>query len=227
MKLDYAEARRLLRRSRSGALGSVSLAMPGFPFVSLLPYVLDEACRPLFLLSGLAEHTKNLLADPRASLLVAEGQGGVLEQVRLTLLGTVERVELDVPERVRFLRYCPESEKFLALGDFAFFRMAPLKARFIGGFGRMGWMDVIPSPHVLAPRDEAALLEILARRAPAGVRLEGLDAEGLDIVVAGISRRIDLMPTHTGPDALLEAAVDGMERAGLNMPADPPAGMFA
>ena len=227
MKLDYAEARRLLRRSRSGALGSVSLAMPGFPFVSLLPYVLDEACRPLFLLSGLAEHTKNLLADPRASLLVAEGQGGLLEQARLTLLGKVERVELDVPGRLRFLRYSPESEKFLALGDFSFFRMAPLKARFIGGFGRMGWMDAIPLPHVLVPREEAALLEILARRAPAGVRVEGVDAEGLDIVVAGISRRIDLMPTHTGPDALLEAAVDGMERAGLNMPADPPAGMFA
>lgn len=152
MKLDYAEARRLLRRSRSGALGSVSLAMPGFPFVSLLPYVLDEACRPLFLLSGLAEHTKNLLADPRASLLVAEGLGSVLEQARLTLLGTVERVELDAPGRVRFLRYCPESEKLLALGDFAFFRMAPLKARFIGGFGRMGWMDATPMPHVLAPR---------------------------------------------------------------------------
>lgn len=227
MKLDYAEVRHLLRRSRSGALGSVSLAMPGFPFVSLLPYVLDEACRPLFLLSGLAEHTKNLLADPRASLLVAEGQGGLLEQARLTLLGTVERVELDVPGRVRFLRYSPESEKFLALGDFSFFRMAPLKARFIRGFGRMGWMDATPMPHVLAPGEEAALLEVLARRAPAGLRVEGVDAEGLDIVAAGVSRRIDLTPTHTGLDALLEAAVNGMARAGLTMPADPPAGIFA
>lgn len=227
MKLDYAEARRLLRRGRSGALGSVSLAMPGFPFVSLLPYVLDEACHPLFLLSSLAEHTKNLRADSRASLLVAEGQGGVLEQARLTLQGTVERVELDAPGRVRFLRYSPESANFLTLGDFAFFRMAPLKARLIGGFGRMGWMDATPLPQVLSLQEEAALLEVLAPKAPAGVRVAGLDVEGLDIVVAGVDRRIDLKPVQAGPEALIAAALEGMARAGLLVSADPPPGMLA
>lgn len=227
MKPDYAEARDLLRRGRSGALGSLSLAMPGFPFVSLLPYVLDEACQPVFLLSSLAEHTRNLLADSRASLLVAEGQGGVLEQARLTLLGTVGRVELDAPGRARFLRYSPESAEFLALGDFTFFRMRPLRARFIGGFGRMGWMDAAPVPRVLPPQQEAALVEALARRAPAGVRVEGLDAEGVDVLVAGVCRRIRLEPAQAGPDTLFEAALDGMERAGLFGPEGPAAGVLA
>lgn len=227
MKPDYAEARELLRRGRSGALGSVSLAMPGFPFVSLLPYVLDEACQPVFLLSNLAEHTRNLVADSRASLLVAEGQGGVLERPRLTLLGTVERVELDAPGRARFLRYSPESAEYLALGGFAFFRMRPLRARFIGGFGRMGWVEVVPLPDVLPPQREATLLDALACRVPTGVRVEGLDVEGVDVVVAGVGRRIRLTPPHAGPEALLEAALDGMARAGLFGAEDPAAGLLA
>jgi hypothetical protein len=64
MKLDYTEVRRLLRTGRSGALGSISVAMSGYPFVSLLPYGLDERGRPLFLLSRLAEHTKTCWLIP-------------------------------------------------------------------------------------------------------------------------------------------------------------------
>ena len=70
MKVDYSEVRRLLRLGAPGALGTHSASVEGYPFVSNVPYVLDGCCRPLFLLSGLAEHTRNLLADPRASLLV-------------------------------------------------------------------------------------------------------------------------------------------------------------
>ena len=73
MRIDYAEVRALLRQSRSGALGTHSVAMAGFPFVSAVPFVADALGRPAFLLSGLAEHTRNLLADPRASLLVTDG----------------------------------------------------------------------------------------------------------------------------------------------------------
>lgn len=138
MKIDYAEARKLLRRSRSGALGSHSVAAPGYPFVTLLPYVLDEACQPLFLLSGLAEHTRNLVADPRASFLVADGDGGPLQQARLTLIGRVKPVSLSDAGVARYLRYSPESSDYLALGDFRFFRMEPEKVRYIGGFARMG-----------------------------------------------------------------------------------------
>ena len=53
------------------ALQLLSAAMPGYPFVTLLPYALDGRGAPLFLISSLAEHTRNLQADPRASLLVA------------------------------------------------------------------------------------------------------------------------------------------------------------
>ncbi|NUN53922.1 MAG: pyridoxamine 5'-phosphate oxidase family protein [Planctomycetaceae bacterium] len=154
MKVDYSEVRRLLRLGSAGALGTQSASVAGYPFTSSLPYALDGACRPLFLISGLAEHTRNLLADPRASLLVFEGEGGRLDQARVTLLGRVLPVTLCEEVQARYLRYQPEAAGYLALGDFRFFRMEPDKARFIGGFGRMSWVD--PESYVRAEADPLA-----------------------------------------------------------------------
>lgn len=229
MKPDYSEVRRLLRAGRSGALGTLSVAMPGYPFVSLLPYGLDGACRPLFLLSRLAEHTKNLLVDPRASLMVAD-EGlftGPLEKVRLTVLGSVERADLDESARSRFLRYNPESAEFIDWSDFGFYRLQPLKARFIGGFGRMGWLDTVPLPHVLEPREETKVLDRLAARVPAGMRVEGVDPEGIDLVVAGVRRRVEFGSVHTGPEALLRAAGDVLDSAGATEPSGPSTERYA
>ena len=94
MKVDYSEVRRLLRLGLHGALGTHSASIAGYPFTSSLPYALDGACRPLFLISGLAEHTRNLLADPRASLLVLEGEGGFLEALKDRVLKRAHAVIL-------------------------------------------------------------------------------------------------------------------------------------
>ena len=112
MKVDYSEVRRLLRLGAAGALGTHSASLEGYPFASSLPYALDGACRPLFLISGLAEHTRNLLADPRASLLVLEGEGGRLDQARVTLLGRVLPVTPDEDLQARYLRYQPEAAAY-------------------------------------------------------------------------------------------------------------------
>lgn len=220
MKVDYSEVRRLLRLGSAGALGTHSASLEGYPFTSSLPYVLDEACRPLFLISGLAEHTRNLLADPRASLLVLEGEGGRLDQARVTLLGRVLPVTPDENLQARYLRYRPEAAGYLALGDFRFFRMEPEKARFIGGFGRMGWVGACPPPWQLDARTEAGLVDALGRRAPGGVSVLGLDFEGLDVRICGVFRRLELSPPGPDPDSLLALAVDTLSRA-LAAPPDP------
>ncbi|MBT9498464.1 pyridoxamine 5'-phosphate oxidase family protein [Zoogloea sp.] len=206
MRVDYAEARKLLRRSRSGALGTHSVAAPGYPFVTLLPYVADEACRPVFLLSGLAEHTRNILADARASLLVADGEGGLLQQARVTLIGLVTPVVLDEAALGRYLRYSPESADYLALGDFRFFRMEPERVRYIGGFARMGWADASVPAQTLDSTAEAALVVDLARQAPVGVSVLGVDFEGLNVRICGVFRRFDLHPVNPTLAALGEAA---------------------
>lgn len=206
MRIDDAEARRLLRLCRSGALGTHSVAAPGYPFVSLLPYVLDGACRPLFLLSGLAEHSRNLLDDPRSSLLVWSGDGGPLQQARLTVLGKLEPVELDAATQARFLRYSPESADYLALGDFRFFRLEPERLRLIAGFGRMGWGDAPRLQYEITAADELAMLGRLERRAPIGVTLLGVDCEGVDTRIAGVFRRWAFDPPQP-EDCDVEAAV--------------------
>src|SRR5678810_266161 len=69
----YAErARTLVHVARTGALTTLSRRLPGHPFGSVMPYASDERGRPVVLISGLAMHTRNLGADPHASLLVAQ-----------------------------------------------------------------------------------------------------------------------------------------------------------
>lgn len=218
MKIDYSEVRRLLRLGAAAALGTQSASVEGYPFVSSLPYVLDEACRPLFLMSGLAEHTRNLLANPRASLLVLEGEGGRLDQARVTLLGRVLPVTPDEGLQARYLRYRPEAADYLALGDFRFFRMEPDKARFIGGFGRMGWVDACQPPVLLESHTEARLLDALDALAPTGVSVLGLDFDGLDVRICGVFRRLSFVPLAQDADSLLAAAACSLRQAAAPPP---------
>lgn len=218
MRVDYAEARSLLRQGCRGALGSHSVSTPGYPFVTALPYVPDGESRPLFLLSGLAEHTRNLIADPRASLLVTGGGGGLFDEARLTLLGTVRPVVMDEASLARFLRYSPESAEYLTLGDFRFFRMEPVRVRFIGGFGRMGWAEAVRPSLVLEAAEEEALVDRLAHRMPVGTCLLGVDFEGIDTRISGIFRRFALRPKECSVDAIHEAAAEKLSGAGDGLP---------
>src|SRR5438445_3018657 len=91
----FAEpARTLAYLGRAGTLATRSRRHPGHPFASVMPYALDDAGRPLFLISSMAMHTQNLEADPRASLLVTQPDwtGDPLAAGRLTLMGEARRV---------------------------------------------------------------------------------------------------------------------------------------
>src|SRR3954454_10895714 len=92
----YAErVRTLISLCAIGTLSTVSRKRSGYPFGSLMPYSIDEAGRPVFLISNMAMHTQNIQADHRASLFVAQaGDGDPLGTARATLVGDV----LSVPE---------------------------------------------------------------------------------------------------------------------------------
>ena len=73
----FAErVRTLLHVGRTGTLATHSRKRSGFPFASIMPYGLDAQGRPTFLISSMAMHTQNLMADGRASLLVAQPTAG-------------------------------------------------------------------------------------------------------------------------------------------------------
>jgi hypothetical protein len=181
-----------LHAAASGALATQSARMPGYPYASALPFVLDEQHRPVFLISGLAEHTCNLIADSRASLLVYGSDGeDVLANARLTLVGEVDRFEPSPGLLARYLRYQPGAGQYLALGDFAFFRFTPKRARFVAGFGRMGWLEENEwtGAAVLPLVDEAALIDELINEQPPGVRILGIDRYGFDVTRDGARER--------------------------------------
>ncbi|MDN0085152.1 pyridoxamine 5'-phosphate oxidase family protein [Crenobacter sp. SG2305] len=212
MKIPPSHVIDLLHTAAHGALASHSLHLPGYPFATLLPFVPDAQHRPLFLISRLAEHTRNLAADPRASLLVAEPHAtDVLSSARLTVVGEVQPVGADAIMTERYLRYYPEAADYLALGDFAFYRLEPLAWRLIAGFGRMGWIEdnELGQAEVLMPEQEAMELSSLALRFP-GARWLGLDAYGADLEYRGQRQRLSFPAPAANAEARQQAVAEAL-----------------
>jgi putative heme iron utilization protein len=143
---SYAErARTLVHRGRTGTLATLSRRHPGHPFASLMPYALDEAGRPIFLISSMAVHTQNLAGDPRASLFVAEPDwsGDPLAAGRLTLMGSVQPVPAAdrAHARAAYLARHANASYWVDFEDFAFHRLEVEDLYFVGGFAAMDWID--------------------------------------------------------------------------------------
>src|SRR5215212_759581 len=115
-------AKHLLRTIRAGGLATLDRAA-GSPFASLVTVATDCDGSPLLLMSRLAAHTGNLEADPRASILLAQGgKGDPLAHPRLTVLGRITRTE-EPRVRSRFLARHPKANLYAGFADFSFWRM--------------------------------------------------------------------------------------------------------
>jgi putative heme iron utilization protein len=140
-----AAARALVAGQRVGVLATLSLRHAGAPFTSLAPYAVSASGEPLLLLSALAQHTRNLDADPRASLFVhdpAAASEDPRTAPRLSLAGRVRRVAPaeEAEAKDRYLAIHPESRGLFAL-DFALYVLAVDEAQLVGGFGAAGWIS--------------------------------------------------------------------------------------
>jgi heme iron utilization protein len=134
------QAKAVLQRAKTGTL-SVSDFESGTPFGALVNVATDEAGLPLFLFSKLARHTKSILADPHASLLVSElpHEGDPLTGFRATIVGEMhtadDRDDRDL--RGRYITCHPYAELYAGFGDFGFWRMTPHSVYVVAGFGRI------------------------------------------------------------------------------------------
>ena len=82
-------------------------------------------------------HTRNILADPRVSLMLDERRAGdPLEGARVMLMGRVAATD-DPQARRRYLDRQPEARMFADFGDFGFYRIALNSAHLVAGFGRI------------------------------------------------------------------------------------------
>ncbi len=208
----YAErSRTLLHLASVATLSTLSRKQAGFPFGSLMPYALDDAGRPLFLISTMAMHTQNLKADPRASLFVtqAAADGDVLGAARVTLIGNVAQVPDEEKTEVRevYLKAHPNSQYWVDFTDFAFFRLEPVDVYYVGGFGVMGWV---------AETDYAAARPDPLAEAAQGI-LEHMNADHGDALVL-------LTRVHTGLEAV-SATMTSVDRLGFHVRVQTAAGV--
>jgi heme oxygenase (biliverdin-IX-beta and delta-forming) len=225
-------AKKLMREGRSGALATL---MPGSgdPYCSLVNIASAADGSPLLLISRLAVHTKNVLADPRVSLMIDERrEGDPLQGARVMLMGTAAVTD-DTDARRRYLDRQPEAEMFVGFADFAFYRVALKGAHLVAGFGRI--VDLKPDD-ILTPTDDAADLvaaepDILEHMnqdhaetcrlyatkllgAPDGAwRCVGCDPEGLELQLDRTALRLLFPQRVRAPGVLRQVLKDLAERA--------------
>jgi putative heme iron utilization protein len=136
------EALQFLRTTHSGILSTFSVKFAGYPFGSVAPFVLDHSGQPVILISTIAEHTKNIIANPKVSLLVFAGDDDLQANARLTLIGEAKQINKDdIDLRARYLRYLPQAASYFDMHDFSFYRIEIAQVRYIAGFGKMGWIE--------------------------------------------------------------------------------------
>jgi len=145
---SHAAVAALLAAESVGLLSTTSVHRAGYPYGSLTPFALSARGAPLLLLSSLAAHTKNLIADPRACLFVTNFVGDraadedALAGARVSLLGRATRLPpADVDDaRARYVARHPRAATYFTLADFALWELVVEEARLIAGFGSMRWL---------------------------------------------------------------------------------------
>ncbi len=230
-------AESLLRTSRHGTLSTISVLAGGWPFGSVVPYAVSRTGAPIILIARIAEHTKNIMADNRVSLLVHESgeEGDIQARARLTVLGRAFPVlGRDIPDtRARYLARVPTAEGYFATHDFAFYRIQVERLRYIGGFGKIFWleqggplktMDLGPPPpsaeaiirHMNDDHKESLKLYCRAFRGvdPGEVSMVGVDEWGFDVEcqAPSVRLRFDFDQAAT-PESIRGLVIEMTERA--------------
>jgi putative heme iron utilization protein len=228
-------ARRLIRSQDRAAL-STRLAEDGWPYGSLVMTACGHDGAPLLLLSDLAEHSKNAMADQRVSLLF-DGTAGLdspLTGARVTVLGTLAKSE-DPGLRARYLARHPDAEGFIGFADFHLYRLEIVRAHLVAGFGAIHWIgrqDLVWDPEA---RGAAALADqeaeivshmnddhadaialyagVLLGLGGDGWTMTGLDPEGIDLRSGGRIARLEFDVPVCDAGAARAALVDMVKNA--------------
>ena len=244
-----AEAKRLLRSVRAGALAT--LDPDGHPFASLVSVATQPDGSPLLLLSRLAAHTRHIEADPRCSLMLAQGgKGDPLAHPRLSLLARAERIEPEdarTAARTRFLARQPKASLYIDFPDFALWRLDLSSAHLNGGFARAARFERADLLTPVAGRDELLAAEagavehmnrdhkdaiglyatVLAHAGPGDWRASGIDPDGIDLICGDRVARVAFARPVDTPGELRAALTSLAEAAraerGSSRPAERPA----
>lgn len=221
-----ASARRLMRGTDRAALATAQTDDGGWPYPSLALTTLDHDGTPLLLISRLADHTRNIAADPRVGLLF-DGTAGLTQPLagaRVSVLGRAVPTA-EPRHRDRYLARHPGAAQYAAFADFAFYRVAVERAHLVAGFGRIRWLEaadlLLPAASGDLAEAEADLVRhmndqetdavqlfggvLLGLPGNGGWAVTGIDPEGVDLRRDGVVGRLDFdHRVHDGQGARAE-----------------------
>lgn len=184
------EALQFLRTTHSGVLSTFSSKFAGYPFGSVAPFVLNHSGQPVILISTIAEHTQNIIANPKVSLLVFSGDDDLQANARLTLIGQAVKIDkADDNLRARYLRYLPQAASYFDMHDFSFYRIEIAQVRYIAGFGKMGWL----SGDSLSGEQRSADSQLASQET---VIIEHMNADHVHSLIAYCKHFHDVNATH-------------------------------
>ena len=219
---EQTAARQLFLQHSFGVLSTISLDVPGYPFGSITPYCADRQGRPIIYISYIAQHTRNILADPRVSLTVFENNTGsddVQARGRITCIGDARKVPADDSDtRERYFQYFPSSRQYSGTHDFEFFRVDLKRVRFIGGFGQIYWVEPADfmATNPFSPAQEQRIIQHMNEDHGDALKhytggnaatMAGIDAEGFDVLAAGKKIRFEFDTRVTNMEEARQALV--------------------
>lgn len=217
-------ARRLIRRTRAGVLATTAGGKgpeDGTAFATLVSPATAPDLSPILLLSGLARHTRNLVADPRCSLLLAGAPEGPNPQTapRVTLIGNAAPVPDAGALKARWLALHPYAVPYAELPDFRLWRLTIAAAHFVAGFAataRIPPTELLPDPDYVAAvaaaeadivahcnADHADAMSAIAKAAGGrgeGWRLVAVDVDGCDLALAETVVRVEFAAPVSSPE---------------------------
>ena len=147
MEENTKNALQLLNKENTGILSTHSLEVEGYPFGSVTPYCLDKGFNPILLVSDLAQHTKNMKANGKVSLTIAQLSLESEKQAlgRYTYLANASRIapKTDDYKAVSeiYLRHFPAAINYFEAHNFYFYRLNFVRGRYIEGFGKIFWIE--------------------------------------------------------------------------------------
>ena len=212
-------ARRLLNLQSVGVLSTHSVDVEGYPFGSIAPYVLNYEGEPTMLISEIAQHTRNIKRNNKVSLTIFDQcVEDPQASSRLTWIGDAEIVDPSDKEiRHRYLRYFPSAESYFETHDFSLYFIRLRRARFIGGFGQIYWIEpdamLLKNPfhetersiveHMNQDHKKALFhyCNVLKGIEVDSVTMTGIDSEGFDLLA-------DQRKVRIGFDRLISTVVE-------------------
>jgi putative heme iron utilization protein len=231
---DPARISRGLLRSRDRAVLSTALAGNGWPYGSLVMTACDHSAAPLLLISELAEHTKNVASDSRASLLFDDtgDLDNPLTGARVTVLGRLEKCD-DDSMAARYVARHPDAEIYFGFADFALYRMTVERAHIVAGFGAIHWIDAADLLFDTDGFDSLAAAEsdivshmnedhadavhlyatVLAGLGDGDWSMTGVDPEGIDLRNGGITARLAFDKPVGDAESARRALVEMVKKA--------------